>query len=388
MPARGRPETRKYAQRMTVEVSWSQALAWRMRRHLLDPVSRPSVPEVVGRLCGVQAQVASSAELAVRVRRQTSRRGEVDRALREGRLLKTWAMRGTLHLLTPHEAGTFLSLVASGRSWERPSWQRYFGMTPKQLEALRTTVRVALESGPVTRDELATAVSARRGLRHLGDGLRSSWGTLLKPLAWQGDLCCGPSRGNRVTYMRPEDASARWNGLPETDDAAPAAISAYFRAYGPTTIDAFGNWLAGGWFGKRQLRNWFAELESQLVEVDVEGERAYALAEDVDELASARPTTALRLLPGFDQYVLGPGTTDGHVVPKQRRAAVSRQAGWISPVVVAGGVVCGTWELDGDDVRIAWFAESGRQPRAALRAEVARLSSILERDLRPVTAIA
>jgi uncharacterized protein YfaQ (DUF2300 family) len=59
-----------------VRVTWPQALAWRMKRHLLDPVGRLPVPDVVDRLCGVQAQVACSAELAVRVRRQTSRRGE------------------------------------------------------------------------------------------------------------------------------------------------------------------------------------------------------------------------------------------------------------------------------------------------------------------------
>jgi hypothetical protein len=45
-------------------------------------------------------------------------------------------MRGTLHLLPPQEAGAFLSLIASGRSWERPSWQRYFGVTPKKMDAL------------------------------------------------------------------------------------------------------------------------------------------------------------------------------------------------------------------------------------------------------------
>ena len=89
----------------------------------------------------------------------------------------------------------------------------------------------------------------------------------------------------------------------------------------------------------------------------------------------------MRLLPGFDQYVLGPGTADGHVVPTARRAAVSRQAGWISPVVVAGGVVSGTWELDGDQVRVAWFGEAGKPPRRALDAEVLRLSELLDRDL-------
>src|SRR3990170_4062310 len=104
------------------KVSWRQALAWRMERQLLEPIGRRPVADVVRRLCGVQAQVASSAELAVRLRRQSSRPGEVARALADGRLIKTWAMRGTLHLLAPEDAGALLSLMASGRSWELPSW--------------------------------------------------------------------------------------------------------------------------------------------------------------------------------------------------------------------------------------------------------------------------
>jgi len=367
---------------MPLKVTWQQALSFRMQRHLLDPIGTLPVARVVGRLCGVQAQVASSAELAVRVRREASRPGEVGRALSEGRLIKTWAMRGTLHLLSPEEGGAFLSLIAAGRSWERPSWQRYFGMTTKLLDGLRGAAREALDGTILTRDELVAAITAQRGLEHVGEALRSGWGTLLKPLAWQGDLCYGPSRDGRVTFMRPEAASSRWAGVPDPDEAAPVAMAAYFSAYGPATIDAFGNWLAGGWFGKRKLRTWFDALGDRMAEVQVDGELAHVLAEDVDELASASATSAVRLLPGFDQYVMGPGTADGHVVPTARRAAVSKQSGWISPVVVAGGVVCGTWELDGERVCVAWFSEAGRPPRKALDAEVARLSSILDRHLR------
>jgi hypothetical protein len=116
---------------VAAKVTWQQALAWRMRRHLLDPVGDRPVADVVRRLCGVQTQVASFAELCVRVRRQNSKPGEVARSLREGRLIKTWAMRGALHLLTPQDAGAFLSLMAAGRSWERPSWQRFFRRQPK-----------------------------------------------------------------------------------------------------------------------------------------------------------------------------------------------------------------------------------------------------------------
>jgi hypothetical protein len=372
---------------MPSQISWKQALAWRMRRHLLDPVGPVPVAAVVRRLCGVQAQVPSSAELAVRVRRETSRPGEVSRALSEGRLIKTWAMRGTLHLLTPEEGGAFLSLMAAGRTWERPSWQRYFGMTLKHWISFRATVREALDGTPLTREELIAAVVKHRDLGHVGDALRSGWGTLLKPLAWQGDLCFGPSRGNRVTFMLPKAASSRWAGIPDPDEAMTIAILAYVGAYGPTTARAFGNWLAAGWSDKRQLRRSFDTLGAKLAEVEVDGERAYVLAKHLDELAATKPSKTVRLLPGFDQYVLGPTTADGHVVSAARRRAVSKQSGWISPVVVAGGAVAGTWDLDGDRARIVWFKEGGRPPRSALHAEVARLSSILRRDLGAVIAV-
>jgi hypothetical protein len=363
-------------------VTWPQALAWRMERHLLEPIGRRPVADVVRRLCGVQAQVAASAELAVRVRRQSSRSGEVARALADGRLVKTWAMRGALHLLTPEEGGVFLSLFADARPWERPVWARYFGMTPQRIELLRRAVRQELDGKVLTREELVAVVVKRRGLAKVSEALSSGWGTLLKPLAWQGDLCFGPSRGSRVTFMLPEAASSRWTGLPDADEGARRAIRAYLGAYGPATAEAFGAWLSGGWFGKRKLRSWFTALGDELAEVEIDGERAFVLAADLDGLASAKPTSAVRMLGGFDQWVLGPGTGDGHVTPAARRRDVSKQSGWISPVVVAGGVVRGTWERDGDQARIAWFKEVGRMPRHALHAEVARLSAILGRELR------
>jgi hypothetical protein len=366
---------------MSVRVTWPQALAWRMRRQLLDPVGSEPMDEVVRRLCGVQAQVPSSAELAVRIRRRTSRPDEIADALAQGHLIRTWAMRGSIHLLAPDTGGAFLSLMAAARSWERPSWQRAFGMSPDGMNRLRDAVRAALDGRTLTREELVSAVATDPGLADAAEGLRSGWGTLLKPLAWQGELCFGPSQGTRVTFMRPEAASSRWAGLPDPDEAAPLAIAAYLRAYAPAIPDAFSGWLSGGWFGKRQLRAWFAALGQQVAEVEVDGASALALAEDLDELAKTEPTEAVRLLPGFDQYVLGPGTADGHVTPETRRSAVSRQSGWISPVVVVGGRVRGTWELEGDEVRVAWFAEEGRPPRRPLQAEVDRLASILDRSL-------
>ncbi len=363
---------------MPVKISWSQALAWRMHRHLLDPIGRLPVADVVRRLGAVQSQVASSAELAVRVRRHISQPGEVSSALADGDLIKTWAMRGALHLLTPEEGGTFLSVISGERLWG--SWARYLRLTARQMDAVRLAILAALEGPPVTKVELIQAVNTQRGLAPAAEALRSSWGGLLTPLAWRGELCIAPSQGTRVTFTRPEAISPRWTGVPTPDDAAPLVIAAYFRAYAPATIDKLHAWLG---IDKRRLRSWYRSMGDRLVEITVDGEPAHVLVEDLDELGATRPTTAIRLLPGFDQYVLGPGTKDGHVTPAARRSAVSRQAGWISPVVVAGGTVRGAWALDRNQVTISWFKEAGRPPRTALTTEVARLSSILDRDLSP-----
>jgi hypothetical protein len=72
---------------VALRITWRQALAWRLQRHLLEPVGALPVEQVVARLCGVQAQVASSAELAIRLRRRASRPGEVPGALSEGRVI-------------------------------------------------------------------------------------------------------------------------------------------------------------------------------------------------------------------------------------------------------------------------------------------------------------
>lgn len=355
-------------------------LAWRLRRHLLDPVGDVPLAEVVRRLCGVQAQVASSAELAIRLRRETSRPGEVGRALADGRLLKTWAMRGTLHLFPAEDAPAFLSLVDAESLWQ--AWRKYLGLNDGQMDALREAVVGALAGGPLTKVALASAIERAIGPGVAVESLRSSWGGILKPLAWRGDVCFGPSDGTRATFTLPGLASRRWPGVLEREVGAPRAIAAYVRAYGPATVNSVAAWCAGSSY-KRDLRRWFDQVRSEMTEVDVEGETAYLMSDDVDGLVATSPTTAVRLLPGFDQYVLGPGTKDPHVVPAARRAAVSRQAGWISAVVLAGGRVAGTWELDGAQVRIAWFGESG-PPRRALHVEVRRLAGILDRDLRPV----
>lgn len=364
-----------------VRITWTQALAWRMERHLLEPIGGASAVEVARRLSGVQAQVASFAEQAIRVRQDRPRSGEVGQALRSGELIKTWAMRGTLHYLPADAAGAILSVMAAARSWETAAWERYFGMSASQMQALRPVVRDALNGRALTRAELIAEVTRQPGHEHLGDALRSGWGSLLKPLAWQGDICFGPSQGSRVTFARPEQISPYWHPLPDVEESGPRIVLDYLGTYGPATPEHVSAWLSRGIVRRKTMRGWFTTLGTALAEIDVDGEPMYCRAEDADALAAARPSSAVRLLPGFDQWVLGPGTDDPHVIPSGRRTAVSRRAGWIAPVVVFGGVVTGTWALEGSRLKIDWFDPATRPSNRALAAETRRLEVALEREV-------
>jgi hypothetical protein len=98
-------------------VTYDQVLAWRLRQQGLAPRSSASVEHVVERLAGVQAQVASSAELAIATRQRRPRPGAVGNALETRAVIKTWTVRGTLHLHGASQVGAYLALVAAARTW-------------------------------------------------------------------------------------------------------------------------------------------------------------------------------------------------------------------------------------------------------------------------------
>lgn len=362
-----------------VSITWSQALAWRMQRHLLEPVGSESVADVVRRVGAVLATDEGSAEVSVGARSVGFLSGGLGRALAKGEVIKAFAFRGAMHYLSPEDGGAYLALRAAGRQWELPSWQKYYELGAANWPAFRESVRAALEEGPLTITELGAVVTRKAAYRHLRPVFDDGAGTLIKPLMWQGDMSFGPPRDGQHTYQRLQD-SPRWAGVWDLDEAGRYAIMAYFRNYGPATHDHIHYWLGEGLSaGRKRLQNWLAQVQNQLVKVDVDGHTAYVVGEDVDALMEARPTEAMRLLPGHDQWVMGPGTKDVHVVPPAHRTPVTRKAN----LVIAGGVVSGTWSRKGDEVELTWFEGNGAPPWKALEEQVDRLANMTGQPLRP-----
>lgn len=353
-----------------MRVTWAQALAWRMDRHLLAPTGMLPADDVVNRLGAIPAW-SGDPGYAVRVRQAESDPGDLERALAQGRLIKVFAFRGATHLMTPAGAAVHLALRAASRMWERRSWRDHYQVEPEEWPSLRRSVREALADGPRTLEELAAAVTTTDRFAHLGPAL-SATDTFLKPFFWQGDVCFGPTRDGKVTLQALEQ-NPHWPGVADLAEAGPQAVTAYLSAYGPATPQRVHYWLGEGLgAGRKRITGWLAGLGERVTEVDVEGESALVLTEHVEQLGAAVPTGALRFLTGHDQWVLGPGTAEVRVVPPEHRPTITRGAN----LVIAGGVVCGTWRTSSDGLAVSWFAGAeGSHPDLAEQSQ--RVSELL-----------
>ncbi len=361
----------------SASLTWPQVLAFRTARQLLVPRGTRSAVEVARRLVGVQAQMASAAELAVAVRRRRPRAGELDRGIRDRSLVKTWAMRGTLHLLPADVAPIALATLSRLHPWTSPAWERYHGVSAADVARVLDAMPQVLGEEPLTREELGAAIAGRVRSKAVAERLSSGWGELLKPAAFAGMLLQGPPRDGRATFVRSDAWIAGWD-RPAPDEAGADLLRMYLAAHGPAAQQHVADWLA------RQrataVRPWFERLADELVTVEVEGATLFALRADLRALRRASADDTVRLVPNFDQYFLGAGSGSAAFVPAHHRAEVSRTAGWISPLVLRGGRVAGVWELDRERARIEVRAFEPL-PRPALADEAAHIGRFVDREL-------
>jgi hypothetical protein len=332
-------------------LTWRQVVARRLARsRLLEPAPHDGLVDVVRETALIQAQVLSAAEtgLAVRVRDATA--ADVRRDLYERRtLVKTWSIRGTLHLVPADELGLW---AAAAR-----------GPKPVEIDpALRDAVLDALDGRSATRGELAEAVGE--------DALRSPWGAHLAALAWLGLVCFGDPSGGRPTFVRVD----QWLGSfpPDVDpyEARLEVLRRYLRAYGPAKPGDFARWSGFG----REAASLFEALE--LDEVRVDRTRAWLLAGDDADFD--RDPAGVQLLPQYDAYVIGFRPREQLIPPVVKEWLTNDPKGKHESAtgmrtVVVDGIVSGFWRRNGEAIEIEEVVRVQRARRQELAAAVERV---------------
>jgi hypothetical protein len=382
-------------------VRWDQVLSRRLaRHHLIVPAPRKDLVDVVGALCGIHAQVMTSAEhsLGLRVRGMTAK--SLSDALWKNReLVKTYGPRGTVHLLPAKEFGLWLAALRdTGRAEDDAGRLEYLGMTAKDLARITDAITESLSEKPLTREQLGAVVAKRVGRWAVErtvvafGGQSQVWGAGIGLAARRGVLCFGPPVGAKVTFVRAESWLGRFT-VPDGAKAQRELLRRYLAAYGPATPAEFAQWATITPARAKQLAT---ELGDTIEETVVNGVRALQIAGD----RAARGGRSTLLVPRFDVYVVGSHPRDVLIPPDlvKRANATGLLRGGIGsgrsylagpmPVILVDGVVSGIWESKRTARRIDIVAQPlvriDATRRAALERSAARLGEIagLETTLR------
>jgi hypothetical protein len=315
----------------------------RLHSQLLAGNPAATVQAAVAHLVGVQAQSMPPARLALRPRTTGTTASDVDRA----DLVRTWAMRGTLHLLAAADVQWIVELFGPITRAAGRRRRGQLGLDEDLCErALPAIERILRATGPLPRAALIERLA--------GDGVHVDPATqapahLMLYAATHGLIC----RGTDDTYRL---SGERLRGVRANRPADPVAELAqrYLAAYRPAGAADFAAW--SGLPAAAARRGFEAAVDEA----------------DAVSVGEARPT----LLGLWDGLLLGYRRRDVFLDPAHARA-VQAGGGILRPIMLVGGRVVGTWRLERGTVTVEPFGALPRRSRAGLDAEVADIGRFL-----------
>ncbi|MDQ3678428.1 MAG: winged helix DNA-binding domain-containing protein [Actinomycetota bacterium] len=355
-------------------LSEERTRALRMRAQRLTGRPPTDAVAVVAGLCGVQAQDSRAARLAIRARSRGLETGTVDRACDEERLLvRTWAMRGTLHLLASRDAGWMIGLLGPIFAAAGRPRRLALGLEDELCERALGAMRVILGGGAMlTRGRLVQQLN-ENGLAVDRDGQAPAHLAAFASL--RGVLCHGPpSDDGEATYVLLDEWLGQQQPL-EPECALAELARRYLAAHGPASAEDCAAWSGAG---LRRARRGFELISGELCEVEVAGRPAWLLASAASSRSAVGPRVSL--LAHFDPYLLGYRSRDLLLDPRHAKR-IQTGGGFVAPAVLVDGRVAGTWRLRSSRASLTISVEPFAPFAPEVRAEVQREAADVARFL-------
>ncbi len=327
----------------------------------------PTTPaEVVGRMLALQAQDLPGAKWSVGLRAGCTL-AEVNRSLNDAEVVRSWPMRGTLHLVPARDLGWMLGVTARRTLRALTTRHRQLDIDHAAIgNAADVSAALLEECRAASRAELFAAFEAA-GISTAGQrGVH-----LLGSLCQERQLCQGPVRGEEQLFVLLD----QWVPHPrrlDGDEALGEFVLRYFTSHGPATLADF------CWWTKLPLADAKVGLAIAASRLEqVAGNTTMWMRPGLAE----RAARTVHLLPGFDEMILGYRDRAATLPAAYAAAIVPGNNGVFQPTVVVDGRVVGTWRRKrtstGITVTPVFFEPVSARQRSALAAAARRYASFL-----------
>lgn len=272
--------------------------------------------------------LAARTEGAVTVR-------DVDAAFDRGEIVRSWTMRGTIHVIPARDLAWVLSVTGERQARQAAAVRRAEAIDEPELARAECLARAALAGGNrLTRKELFAVFD--------GGGVstaRQRGYHLLVALSLRGVVCQGPvvpreSGPTREQYVVPFDEWVPDSASP--GDPLAEFFVRYIDGHGPAGPRDFA-WWSGLPVG--MARDAAAAASDRLTLVGDEPEPQYATRPP----APSPTAPGVLALPPFEEYYLSYADRTVPCAPEFLRAIGPSMNGIVRPIIVARGEVIGVW---------------------------------------------
>lgn len=319
-------------------------------QQLLNPLFRKP-KELVSWMGAMQAQNYPMVKWAVGMRLKSATIQTVEKALRDGEILRTHVMRPTWHLVAAEDIRWMLKLSAQRIKSANDSFAKGWDLeiTDKlYMKSYNLLEQILAGNKSLTKQEI-TGHFCRSGILAEPDNNRMT--RFMARAEQEGIICSGEDKGGKCTYALLEE---RVPPMPEiTKDEALARLArSYFRSHAPAVLQDF-IWWSG--LPISDARQAIYLIASELTEEQWQGETWYIHA---DSRTRGRVSNCLHLLPSYDEYLLGyKDRTD--VLPKEHYPKAFTNNGLFFPIILHNGQVIGNWDRSarkkGIELPHSWF---------------------------------
>jgi hypothetical protein len=284
-------------------------------------------------MLAMQAQDFPGVKWSIGLRQPGATEAAVEAACDAGEIVRSWPLRGTLHLVAAEDLGWLLALTAPRAIASAAGRRASLGITEGDVENAREVARSALAGRrTLTRNALLATFDAAGVSTHGQRGYHLLW-----YLAQTGTLVLGATDGRQQTFALLDDWVPRPRRLDREEALGELALR-YYRSHGPAVAADLARW-SGLTLG--DVRRGIVACGTQLTTRDIDGV-TYHLAPET--MGAATPTARVHLLPGFDEYLLGYADRTAALAPEHMDAIVPGGNGMFKPTIVVDGEVVGTWK--------------------------------------------
>lgn len=289
--------------------------------------------DVVAHLGAMQAQDYAGALWAIALRTQNATQADVEQAIIDRAIVRTWPMRGTLHFVAAADVRWMLKLLTPRIISSTAGRQRQLEIDDHVMARSQDLIIKALEGGKqLTRPELF-AVLENGGVSPIGQrGIH-----ILGRLSQEGLLCLAAHSDRQPTFALLDEWLPPTKSL-ERDEALAELAKRYFVGHGPATVQDFERWAG---LKTSDAKAGLEMVKSQLRQ-EVIDKQSYWLSQA--EVTFSGKEQAVYLLPGFDEYILGYKTREAVLEPQYFQRIVPGGNGMFMPTIVSNGQVVGIWK--------------------------------------------